>query len=187
MNRSVDNTLDSQLLLWLKKTRSTGDPESWGKVYDQFKQTVFFHCLRMTQSEADAQDLTSEVFIRAYERIDQLDLKRPFQPWLTSIATHICIDFIRARQRKAISAADPDEFATPEIEMNSVEHHELQEKITTAIRKLKRPQRRCFCLFYIQQKSYKEIAAFTGYSYDEVRSYIQNGKRNFKLIFLESE
>jgi RNA polymerase sigma factor (sigma-70 family) len=70
----------------------------------------------------------------------------------------------------------------PEAEMADEDREQLRDKIRQAIRILKRPQRRCFCLFYIQQKSYQEIAEITGYSYDAVRSHIQNGRRKFKLI-----
>ena len=51
------------------------------------------------------------------------------------------------------------------------------------INRLKQPQRRCFCLFYIQEKSYKEIVQITGYPYQKVRSAIQNARRNFRRLY----
>jgi RNA polymerase sigma-70 factor (ECF subfamily) len=51
-----------------------------------------------------------------------------------------------------------------------------------AIPQLKVHQKTCIVLFYIEQLSYDQIMAQTGYTFNEVKSYIQNGKRNLKLI-----
>ena len=51
-----------------------------------------------------------------------------------------------------------------------------------AIPQLKAHQKTCIVLFYIEQLSYDQIMAQTGYTFNEVKSYIQNGKRNLKLI-----
>ena len=51
-----------------------------------------------------------------------------------------------------------------------------------SIKKLNPGQRQCIELFYLSQKSYEEVSGITGFSMNEVKSYIQNGKRNLKLI-----
>ena len=66
----------------------------------------------------------------------------------------------------------------PEQRQNS---SEIEHEIRHAIEQLPRQQKRCFCLFYIQNRSYKEIAELTGYPYNEVRSYIQNSRRKVRL------
>ena len=57
-------------------------------------------------------------------------------------------------------------------------HDQLHE----AIKQLNKEQSQCIVLMYIENKSYKEIAEITGYDLKKVKSYIQNGKRNLKLI-----
>ena len=52
----------------------------------------------------------------------------------------------------------------------------------SAIKELKEEQKICIELFYLQEKSYEEVAKITGYSMKEVKSYIQNGKRNLKIL-----
>jgi len=52
----------------------------------------------------------------------------------------------------------------------------------SAIKELKEDQKICVELFYLQEKSYEEVAKMTGYSMKEVKSYIQNGKRNLKIL-----
>ena len=54
--------------------------------------------------------------------------------------------------------------------------------MNTALQQLNKEQQQCVTLFYLEKKSYTEIAAATGYDMMQVKSYIQNGKRNLKLI-----
>ena len=172
---------------WLKKYVSTGDKSFLGNIFEKHKQQLFFCCLKILNDQEDAKDLTSDAFIKAFEKIQAFDLNKPFYPWLAQIATNLCIDFIR---RKKIVQFDQIEnqrdLRNSENQASDLENIELKNKIKGAIKKLKRQQKKCFCLFYIHEKSYKEIVKLTGYSDNEVRSYIQNGKRKVKLI-LERE
>jgi RNA polymerase sigma-70 factor (ECF subfamily) len=59
---------------------------------------------------------------------------------------------------------------------------EHTEHLTAALEQLKQEQKICIELFYLQKLSYKEIEEKTGYNFQQVKSYIQNGKRNLKII-----
>ena len=52
----------------------------------------------------------------------------------------------------------------------------------SSLKELNREQQQCVTLFYLQKKSYSEISEETGYSLLQVKSYIQNGKRNMKIL-----
>ncbi|HEX9974606.1 MAG TPA: sigma-70 family RNA polymerase sigma factor [bacterium] len=60
-------------------------------------------------------------------------------------------------------------------------------KIETAIEQLNEAQKTCIDLFYFQRKSYQQIAAITGYSVKQVKSNIQNGKKNLQKMFVKQE
>ena len=160
----------------------SGDKNCLGKIYENYKQKLFFHCLKILNNEEDAKDKTSETFIKAFEKFQTFDLKKPFYPWLMQISTNLCIDFIR---RKKIVQYDQienhQELSVSNNQVGDLENIELKERIKAAICKLKRKQKRCFCLFYIHERSYKEIVKVTGFSENEVRSFIQNGRRKVKL------
>lgn len=74
------------------------------------------------------------------------------------------------------------------MELASDLHHNGEDKekqltlMESAIKELKEEQRICVELFYLQERSYEEVAKQTGYSMKEVKSYIQNGKRNLKIL-----
>lgn len=82
----------------------------------------------------------------------------------------------------------PTEAVRQSVELVSIIHLNGEDKETqltlmeSAIKELKEGQKICIELFYLQEKSYEEVAKRTGYSMKEVKSYIQNGKRNLKII-----
>ena len=66
--------------------------------------------------------------------------------------------------------------------LNHINENNREEKLHELMMELNEDQRICVDLFYLQEKSYKEIADSTSYSMNQVKSYIQNGKRNLKIM-----
>ena len=75
-------------------------------------------------------------------------------------------------------------FETEEA-INRVGDEQILEQMKNCLPKLKEAQRICVELFYLKNKSYQDIANETSYSLNEIKSYIQNGKRNLKLLIEE--
>jgi RNA polymerase sigma-70 factor (ECF subfamily) len=70
----------------------------------------------------------------------------------------------------------------------SSEKKEIEiEKLKNCISLIKQEQKLCVELFYLQSKSYVEIAQITGFSLKEVKSFLQNGKRNLKICMEKNE
>jgi len=181
-NEIPKRSLDDDTSFYIEKFIQNGNKEVLGNIYEQYKQRLFYHCLRIVRNQEEAKDMTSDAFIKAFENIHTFNLKKPFYPWLCKIATNICIDHIR--RKKTVFFQPLHEEKDPvkkETVTSDMEKKETINKIKKIISKLKNPQKRCFCLFYIHQKSYKEISEITGFSYNQVRSHIQNGRRKFKL------
>ena len=83
--------------------------------------------------------------------------------------------FIPVEERSQLAAAETDqiELAHKEATLNLLEN---------SLEELNPEQKTCVTLFYLQKKSYQEIVAITGFSLLQVKSYIQNGKRNLKIL-----
>jgi RNA polymerase sigma-70 factor (ECF subfamily) len=74
------------------------------------------------------------------------------------------------------------QLADEEVEPNKFEMQELKfNDLDQAIIELKPDQKQCIMLFYIEEKSYQQIVEMTAYTLKEVKSHIQNGKRNLKI------
>ena len=83
--------------------------------------------------------------------------------------------FIPVEEKAHLAASETDkkELADKEITLNLLE---------TSLEELNPEQKTCVTLFYLQKKSYQEIVDSTGFSLLQVKSYIQNGKRNLKIL-----
>jgi RNA polymerase sigma-70 factor (ECF subfamily) len=101
------------------------------------------------------------------------------------VAKNHCLMKIRDRQGKTNTALNEKLTLTPEETADRqalLQNDTTLDLMTTALQELNTEQKRCVTLFYLQQKSYQEISDQTGYSMMQVKSYIQNGKRNLKIL-----
>ena len=89
-----------------------------------------------------------------------------------------CLIFILLELNEKITPAE-----NPDIDKNDLKEKDaLLQKMEMAIKQLNSEQQQCVNLFYLQKKSYAEIAEETGFSMLQVKSHLQNGKRNLKLL-----
>ncbi len=103
-----------------------------------------------------------------------------FSSWMHSVARNYCFAFLKKENKKIRLEESPDlkeEEEDPEIRL-------LMEKnlnnLNGALQSISEDQKKCIELFYLKNKSYAEIAGYTGFSLNQVKSFIQNGKRNLK-------
>jgi RNA polymerase sigma-70 factor (ECF subfamily) len=91
--------------------------------------------------------------------------------------------FIRSN-KKDVSLIEDDFFADESDDRlnEKLEKDALIDQLTMVLEELKQEQRLCIQLFYIQKKSYEEITQITQYNLKEVKSHLQNGRRNLKIL-----
>ncbi|RMF56429.1 MAG: sigma-70 family RNA polymerase sigma factor [Calditrichaeota bacterium] len=175
---------DSQLI---REYLESGDTDYLGKLYEKYKQRLFLHCLKLVKHVEEAQDLASEVFIKAFGQVEKFQRGAPFFPWLARIATNLCIDHLRKRSRLRFQEISERHAVEEQPDPDNADLQiQCRARIVAAMRRLKPEQRRCFALFYLHHLSYRDIAKLTGYSYNQVRSHIQNGRRRFKNLMERS-
>jgi RNA polymerase sigma-70 factor (ECF subfamily) len=146
-------------------------PACIDELYRRYAHLVYGVQLKYTKSCADAEDLTMECF----EKLPQLLLKHEInylKGWLHTVARNAALGFLRK---------------------NKIQHLQIEEQhpididselllLEWALVQLKEQQKRCITLFYLEQNSYEQIMQKTGYSYNEVKSHVQNGKRKLKVL-----
>jgi RNA polymerase sigma-70 factor (ECF subfamily) len=81
-----------------------GDREAFDRVTRDHRRELHVHCYRMLASFDDAEDAVQETFLRAWRRRDSFDGEGPFRAWLYRIATNVCLDLIRRRRRRPVTA-----------------------------------------------------------------------------------
>lgn len=183
--KGLSDTGDDVLIAGYK---STGDNIYIGELYKRYAHLVFGVCLKYLKDEASAQDMAMEVFEKLLTDLKHHEVQN-FKSWLYMVAKNQCLMLLRKQKGKEpvelkTNLGDEDEAMEKDIaehledvDLKETQLQHLEEGITT----LNHEQKICVELFYLQHKSYVEVAAITGYDLKQVKSYIQNGKRNLKI------
>lgn len=169
----------------VQQYQRTGDVACIGKLFERHTEMVYLVCLKYLKDEEDSKDATMQVFENLVEGLKRHEISN-FKSWLHSVAKNHCLMLLRSQKSKSKSHLLGSSLSDPEVnhpmQVSEGEQHELElQALEKGLLDLPTEQRTCLELFYLQQKSYKVIAAITGCSLNNVKSYIQNGKRNLKL------
>jgi RNA polymerase sigma-70 factor (ECF subfamily) len=144
---------------------------------------VYGVCLKYLKSPEDSEDAVMQIFELINRKLKTHTVEN-FKPWLHVVSKNYCFETIRKRKHKLTIVHDEnimhseaflhhdDEF---EIDLDTAENG-----LSECMEKLPLKQNQAIDLFYLQGKSYQEIASMTGVTKDKVRSFIQNGRRNLK-------
>lgn len=171
----------------LKHYKQSGNKELFADLFKKHVSVVYGTCLFYLQDKAEAQDATMQLFERLMLDINNREIDN-FKGWLSFVVRNHCISLIRKNksyQKNMKSYGDfeyEDTTYETEEKIQAVSDDVMLEQMKLSLPKLKEGQRVCLELFYLQNKSYQDIANETKYTLNEIKSYIQNGKRNLKLL-----
>ena len=182
-NQKYNQYSDLELIAEYK---STENKVFIGILYKRYAHLVLGLSLKYLKNEDDAKDAVMQIFEKLF--IDLL--KHPiefFKSWLYTYSKNFCLMIIRNRQSKLKKELELENNADLFMETNSILHlnktgdkEQQYEHLEQALDQLNKEQKKCLDLFYFKDKSYLEIAEITGFTTNEVKSYIQNGNRNLK-------
>lgn len=147
---------------------------------------LFGVCMKYLKNEEEAKDAVQQVFEKAIVELGKYKVDY-FKSWIYMVAKNHCLMKLRDKGKLPAELKD-NHLSTPAEESNQLERlkkEELMDELAKALPQLNNEQRICIEQFYLQKKSYIEITESTGFSLMQVKSYIQNGKRNLKLILLK--
>jgi RNA polymerase sigma factor (sigma-70 family) len=170
----------------LESYRASGDKALVGELYTRYAHLVYGMCLNYFRDRELARDAVLQLFEKLFETLKRTKPEN-FKNWLSFVARNHCISELRKQQVAKMRSEDflrqEENFAPAEEESEEMELRETRlKKLEDAIRELGEEQRTCVELFYIRDKSYKEISEITGFTEMQVKSHLQNGKRNLKIL-----
>ncbi len=160
-----------------------------GELFQRYTQMVYGICLKYLEDPDKSKDAVMEIFEQLMVDLRSHDI-RQFRPWLYQVSKNHCLMKIRKGQFVLEKEEAYKNFKKNFVENDDLSHlyKEQEEKqlelLEKAITELSDEQKECVKLFYLEKKSYKTIEATTKYSLNEIKSHIQNGKRNLKNILL---
>ena len=143
-----------------------GEPEAFGLLVDKYKPGIFALIYGKVGNFQDAEDLTQEAFLNAFERLGTLRRWDNFFAWLYSIASNLCKNFHRDRKRQLHPEYVEDlEAQSPDASSMEVYREQLQhEALHDALAALPEMYRQVLTLYYLGGMTSKEISQFLGVS-----------------------
>ena len=178
---------DSEII---SKYKASGDKIYIGILFERYSHLAFGVCMKYLKNEEDSRDAVIVLFENLMHDLVRFNIKS-FAPWLHSVAKNYCLMQLRKKRlvfndEHGIQQAESTLLSVPQdmIFMNEDISHEHLKNLDQAIESLNEQQKKCIRLFYLDEKSYNEVAEETGFTMNEVKSFIQNGKRNLKNYLL---
>jgi RNA polymerase sigma factor (sigma-70 family) len=154
-----------------------------GVLLERYTLLLYGVAMKYLKNEEEAKDAVQQVFLKAITELNKYHVQY-FKSWLYMVTKNHCL--MRLRQKPGFHKDVAEEQIADESDPASKYHHLEKDRhlqlMSDSLDELNHEQKQCVTLFYLQKKSYQQIADESGYTVMQVKSYIQNGKRNLKMI-----
>lgn len=170
------------------------DMEAFGKLIDRYQHRVYGFVRRMVLGADEADDVTQEVFIRAFQAFDRFDGRCSVRTWLFRIAYNLCVDRSRRRERShldhALHAGLTEEQALEVADARweperLVFDEELQQVVEKAVAAMSEKLRSVLLLHDREDMPYEEIAQTLGVPIGTVKSRLFLARAQLKGVLTE--
>lgn len=170
---------DSELIALYK---SGSDLEPLGILYHRYMDLVYGVCLKYFSDQEKAKDAVMNIFEELVAKLKKHEVDN-FRGWLHMVAKNHCLMQLRTpKNLKTVELPDSLMQSEENVHLNGVlEKEENFEKLEYCLTTLTGDQNQAVRLFYLEGRSYNEIVQIMGCDWNQVRSLIQNGRRNLKI------
>ncbi len=178
--KNISSSATDEELVQLYKSNS--DTNVVGQLYQRYMELVYGVCLKYLKHPEDAQDSTMMIFEELCKKLLKHEVDN-FKGWLYTVSRNHCLMRLRSEKGKKPASFDMAFVQSEEdLHLNGVLEKEAAfQQLEECMGQLAPKQKAAIELFYLQGKCYNEISEITGMEWKEVRSFIQNGRRNLKL------
>lgn len=179
-----DFTKDDKELIALYQ--QTQDLQLVSNLYQRYMQLAYGVCLKYFKDPEKSKDAVMSIFEELVQKLKTHEVNN-FKSWLHTLTKNYCLMQLRTPRNLKTTEFNPDYMQSVEtVHLNGVFEKEDQlNLLEQCMDGLAADQKQTVDLFYIQKKCYNEIVEITGYDWNKVRSFIQNGRRNLKLCMEE--
>ncbi len=168
----------------LEKYQSRHENEWLGILLQRYTLLLLGVSMKYLKNEEEAKDAVQQIFLKVLQELPKYRVDY-FKSWLYMVAKNYCLMRIREKQGKITTEISERHHATPGEESDNLlllQNDRTLDLMEESLAELNPEQQQCVTLFYLQKKSYQEVSQVTGYSLMQVKSHIQNGKRNLKIL-----
>jgi RNA polymerase sigma-70 factor (ECF subfamily) len=184
VNSQLKNSSDEALVDMYRTSKST---DAFGLLYERYSHLVYGVCMKYLKDADNAKDASMQIFEKLITDLPRHEVQ-VFKAWLYRVAQNHCLMILRSNNHltKSVDVFNENNVEFVDELHLKVEKEILLTKMEDSLKDLNEDQRRCVEMFYLEKKSYIEIMQETGFNFMQVKSFIQNGKRNLKQKMSES-
>ncbi|HYG53590.1 MAG TPA: sigma-70 family RNA polymerase sigma factor [Flavobacteriales bacterium] len=178
-NKHITKLSDEDIL---QRYLRTDDNAMVGELYNRYARLVFGVGLKYLKNKEESKDVLFMVFEKLLVDLKKYEIKN-FKAWLYTYTKNECLMQLRKSKVRTIEK-DVFDMQVGETETDKLEAEDKEAVLLSLenhVEELAEEQKRCIKLFYIENKSYSEISSETGLTFNQIKSFIQNGKRNLKM------
>ncbi|NND78173.1 MAG: sigma-70 family RNA polymerase sigma factor [Flavobacteriales bacterium] len=181
--KNIQKLTNEQLLEEYYRTK---DVNYLGALYHRFIPLVVGTCMKYLKNQAKAKDASMDIYETCTKKLKNADVHH-FKSWLYVVTKNHCLMQLRKDKKNLIH--DLEKHENTIVEQNGydfVKEEQLQQ-LSAVLEDLNPEQRDCISLFYLKNKCYQEIAEHLNMELKKVKSHIQNGKRNLRILLSEKD
>jgi RNA polymerase sigma-70 factor (ECF subfamily) len=157
--------------------------QEWiGILLERYTLLLLGVCMKYLKDENEAKDCVQQIFLKVLTEVGKYRIDY-FKSWLYMVAKNHCLMRLRDKGSKTAKELNDNQAIALESDRQElIANEKTYDLLEQSLQELSEEQRQCVILFYLKKNSYQQISEKTGYSPMQVKSYIQNGKRNLKLL-----
>jgi RNA polymerase sigma factor (sigma-70 family) len=151
------------------------------ELYQRYMELVYGVCLKYLKEPEDAKDAVINIYEELIIKVKKHEIDN-FKGWLYQLAKNHCLMKLRSQKRQPVNVDISVVQLAENVHLNGeLEKEENFKQLQYCLGQLGQEQKQIVELFYLKEKCYKEIATLTGLEINNVKSYLQNGRRNLKI------
>jgi RNA polymerase sigma-70 factor (ECF subfamily) len=157
--------------------------QEWiGILLERYTLLLLGVCMKYLKDDNEARECVQQIFLKVLTEVSKYRIDY-FKSWLYMVAKNHCLMRLRNGKGKHVREVTENVAIAEEEDKSAITDNELAyDLLEEGLKELNEEQRQCVILFYLKKNSYQQISDKTGYNLMQVKSYIQNGKRNLKIL-----
>jgi RNA polymerase sigma factor (sigma-70 family) len=168
--------------------KDSGDLHVLAELYQRYMDLVYGVCLKYFKDADRSKDGVMQIFEELIIKLKKHEVEN-FKSWLYQVTKNYCLMQLRTpKNLKTVEIAESLMQNDEDVHLNGVFEREGNlQRLEYCLTTLSEDQRKAVQLFYLDGKCYNEIVQLMGQEWNQVRSFIQNGRRNLKICMEKSE
>jgi RNA polymerase sigma-70 factor (ECF subfamily) len=165
---------------------AAGEISAFEDIYRATSGFVYNIALRVTNNRSDADEVTQDVFLKAYDKIGSFEFRSSFKTWIYRIAVNTAINYCKRQDRTERRSVEYNpaihDVAAPDKSDEVLHRQDIENRVVSALAKLDPDQRACIILREMEGLDYRSIADTLNIKINTVRSRLKRARERLLTL-----